>query len=75
MDIAREKKNLIDWLEQLDDERIINRIKAIKERGHFYPHNLSEEEIRERLKASEEDIKYGRVYTQEEVMKRFNLDE
>lgn len=73
MDITHKKKNLIEWLTNLKDERLVDQLLLIMKHGQAYPIGLSNEEIRDRLLAAEEDIKYGRVMSQEEVEAKFEL--
>jgi hypothetical protein len=71
MDIAVKKVELIEWLARLQDETIIQRIEALKKGSikDVYEFRVprTKEELQKKLDRSEEDIKAGRVHTQQEV--------
>lgn len=72
MNLDKEKKILIDWINKLNDEYIIERIKMLKD-------NLKEtdwwEEISDEEKASIErgleDVQQGRISSHEKVKKNY----
>lgn len=80
MDISVKKIDLIEWLTRLQDERLLEKIDHLRKESiqESYqsrtPGTL--EELQEKLDRSEEDIKAGRVYSQQEVeqffKKKFN---
>lgn len=72
MNLDKEKKILIDWINKLNDEYIIERIKMLKD-------NLKEtdwwKEISDEEKASIErgleDVQQGRISSHEKVKKNY----
>lgn len=80
MDLQAEKLHLIEWLAQLKDEEIIHRIKALRakaqkgDKGKVVAYAadgspLTLKAYNERLKKAEEDIRAGRVTSQEDLEK------
>ncbi len=74
MNIQAIKQSLIEWLAQLKDEKTIRQLQTIREQSFVkdYEANLApftEKEFAERMKASEEDIKYGRTNSLEDFAK------
>lgn len=74
MNIQAIKLSLIEWLVKLKDEKTIQELQAIREKEFVknYEKNLkpfTEEEFSGRMKASEEDIKYGRTISLEDFAK------
>lgn len=76
MDIQAEKLQLIEWLAQLQDEEVISRIKALRrkvvtnEKVVAYTADgrpLTEKAYNERLEKGEEDIRMGRMTSQEDL--------
>ena len=71
MDIAVKKIELIDWLIRVKDEKLIQRIEALREdsaRENYearMPKTMDELEIK--LKLSRQDIEAGCVHSQKEV--------
>lgn len=66
MNLHTTKLSLIDWLIHLKDENLINEVQAIREKEFVkkYEQELkpfSEEEFKQRILATEEDIRYGRT--------------
>lgn len=72
MNLKAEKEKLIDWLQNLDDETTIARIKLLKD---SLPENGWWEELSEAEKASIErglaDVEAGRIISHADVMKRY----
>lgn len=75
MNIALKKIELIEWLARVQDEKLIQRIEALRKGSvsEAYESRIpkSMEDLQEKLNRSEEDIKAGRVHTQEEVKSYF----
>lgn len=71
MDIAVKKVELIEWLVRLQDETLIQRIKALKKGSVKDAYELripkTQEDREKKLDRSKQDIDAGRVLTQEEV--------
>lgn len=65
MDISVEKKNIVQWIQAIDDEKIIEKILSFKEQNEvsFFENQL----IQKGLK----DVSSGNVSSHEEVKKRF----
>jgi predicted transcriptional regulator len=65
MNITVEKQNLLQWIQDLTDEKIIERILSIKENDEVstYENQLIQKGL--------EDISNGNVSAHEEVKKRF----
>jgi hypothetical protein len=75
MDIALKKVELIEWLVRLQDEKLIQRIETLK-RGsikELYDQRMPKtvEELDAKLSQSENDIKEGKVHSQEDVESYF----
>ncbi len=70
MNIQTEKLALIQWLAQLSDERIIERIKQLRKQEEDWWDALSEEEKAE-IHEGIEQSKRGETIPHDEVMKRF----
>lgn len=75
------RSSLIEQLNQIDDERLLTRIKNLinnfmeaKERKR-YPAQMTIEELEEVLKKSQDDFKNGRYMTTEQLRKRHPLCE
>lgn len=75
------RSSLIEQLNQIDDERLLTRIKNLinnfmeaKERKR-YPAQMTIEELKEILKKSQEESKLGLGMTTEELRKRHPLCE
>ena len=75
MNIASKKIELIEWLARVQDEKLIQRIEALRKGSvsAVYESRVpkSMEDVQEKLDRSEEDIKAGRVHTQEQVRSYF----
>jgi len=75
MDIAVKKVELIEWLARLQDESLLQRIDALRKGSvkQVYESRIpkSQQEIQQKLDRSEEDIKAGRVHSQQDVEKYF----
>jgi len=75
MDIAVKKVELIEWLARLQDESLLQRIDALRKGSvkQVYESRIpkSQEELQQKLDRSEEDIKAGRVHSQQDVEKYF----
>jgi DNA-binding MarR family transcriptional regulator len=67
--IARQKYDIISWVTRLEDRKLINRLhrEATKEKGEII--RLSPTQL-EMIKMSEDDIKNGRIVSEEELNKR-----
>lgn len=71
MDLKTEKKKLIDWLQTIEDEATIERLKLVKDAAdEDWKANLSTQEI-EAIEEGLADIEAGRVTPHEEVRKRY----
>ncbi len=71
MNLKAEKKKLIDWIEALDDETTIEKIKLVKDStDEDWKAELSAAEI-EAIEEGLADIEAGRVIPHEEVRKRY----
>jgi hypothetical protein len=75
MNIALKKIELIEWLARVQDEKLLQRIEALRKGSvnEAYESRTpkSMEDLQEKLSRSEDDIKAGRVHTQEEVKSYF----
>ncbi|HET8809554.1 MAG TPA: hypothetical protein VFM65_04740 [Flavobacteriaceae bacterium] len=73
MDIQLEKYKLLEWLIGLKDERIITKIKTIRETSvsSEWTNAISEKEKTLIMKGLK-DIEQGNVHTHEEVMREIN---
>ena len=75
MDIAIKKVELIEWLARLQDEKLIQRIEALKKGSikELYEQRTPKtmEEVQAKLDRSERDIQSGKVHSQEEVESYF----
>ncbi|MCW5910590.1 MAG: hypothetical protein KIT62_05920 [Cyclobacteriaceae bacterium] len=75
MDIAVKKVELIEWLARLQDEKLIQRIEALKKKSvndmyeQRMPKNFTQ--LVEKLKESEHDVMEGNVHAQESVENYF----
>jgi len=65
MDIAVEKKNIVQWIQAIDDEKIIEKILSFKEKNEVL---LFENQL---IQKGLNDISSGNVSAHEEVKKRF----
>jgi len=72
MNIEREKLKLIEWISNLKDDSIIERIKILKENQlvRDWWDEISEEE-KTAIEKGLEDIKAGRVIPQKDVRKEY----
>lgn len=71
MDIKQEKKKLVEWLDTIDDEATIERLKLVKDMSdHDWKLGLSTLEI-EAIEEGLADIEAGRTIPHEEVRKRY----
>ena len=73
MDIQLKKLELIEWIAQISDVNIISKMDKIR-RTYLSMSNenikpMSVEEFYASIERAEEDIRSGRIYTQEEVEK------
>jgi len=78
MNVQAEKFKLIEWLVQLQDLEVIQRIQALKNAAEVAEYEaslkpMSVEELVARAEEANEDIKAGRVYTREEVESSLGL--
>lgn len=74
MELLRKKLSLIEWLAALNDESIINKVEEIRKSTFIKKYEdslkpLTEDQLRKRIQASEDDIKYGRTSTLEDIEK------
>ena len=71
MDLALKKIELIEWLSRLQDEKLIQKIEDLRKGSAKEAYELripkTTAKLQEKLDRSEEDIKSGRVHSQEEV--------
>ncbi len=71
MDIAVKKIELIEWLARLQDESLIQKIEVLRKGSikDIYEQRMlkTKEGLREKLAQAEQDIKTGKVHSQEEV--------
>nr|WP_315195121.1 hypothetical protein [uncultured Flavobacterium sp.] len=65
MDISIEKKNIVQWIQAIDDEKIIEKILSFKEKNEVS--SFENQLIQKGLN----DIESGNVSSHEEVKKRF----
>ena len=65
MDISVEKKNIVQWIQGIDDEKIIEKILSFKEKSEvlFFENQLIQKGLN--------DVSSGNVSSHEEVKKRF----
>lgn len=75
MSISDKKIKLIEWLSRLQDERLLMQIDALRKGSsrELYESMIpkTEEELREKIRKSEEAIEAGRIYAQEDVLTYF----
>jgi Txe/YoeB family toxin of Txe-Axe toxin-antitoxin module len=69
MDIQSEKLKVIEKLLKTQDEELIEKINSLLNEAILKP--MTMEELQEKLKKSERDIKEGRVHAHEEVVSYF----
>ena len=74
MNLQTEKLRLIEWVSKLQDVELVKRLLEIKQAGEAAAYEASlkpmtVEELLARSRASDEDIKAGRVYDIDEVLK------
>lgn len=67
MDITIEKQNILHWIKNLKDEKIIEKILDLKEETEVS--DFENQTIKKGLK----DIQEGRFSSHEEVMERFKM--
>ena len=71
MDIAVKKIELIEWLAGLQDESLIQKIEVLRKSSirDIYEQRMPKtmEGLQEKLDRSEQDIKEGKVHSQEEI--------
>jgi predicted transcriptional regulator len=65
MDISIEKKNIVQWIQAIDDEKIIEKILSFKEKNEVS--SFEKQLIQKGLN----DVESGNVSSHEEVKKRF----
>ncbi len=75
MDLAIKKIELIEWLARIQDEKIISEIEALKKGTVKIAYDLrmprTAHDLQAKIDRSEEDIKEGRTYQQDEVASYF----
>ena len=71
MDLQAKKLSLIEWLIQLKDEAVINKIDTFREMVSSYDptKRKSIEELYSELEKSEKDLKEGRITSLEDLEK------
>jgi hypothetical protein len=74
MNVQAIKLGLIEWLVRLQDEKTIKELQTIREKEFVRDYERSlkpftEKEFSDRVRASEEDIKYGRTISLEDFVK------
>lgn len=67
MDISIEKKNIIQWIQKIDDEKSIQEILCFKEKNEF---SFFENQL---IQKGLNDVSSGNVSSNEEVKKRFEV--
>ncbi|TRX42324.1 hypothetical protein [Flavobacterium restrictum] len=67
MDISIEKKNIIQWIQKIDDEKSIQEILGFKEKNEF---SFFENQL---IQKGLNDVSSGNVSSNEEVKKRFEV--
>ncbi|NVJ48511.1 MAG: hypothetical protein HWE07_15350 [Cytophagia bacterium] len=72
MDFAERKIGIINWLLRVSDVETINKIESLQHESSEYPTELKGNSLEERLRLSEEDVKYGRLSSQDDVEDYFN---
>ena len=77
MDIQVKKLELIEWIAQISDINIISKMDKIR-RTYLIMSNdnikpMTVKEFYASIERAEEDIKSGRIYTQEEVEKESEI--
>lgn len=65
MDISVEKKNIVQWIQGIDDEKIIEKILSLKEKNEVL--SFENQLVQKGLN----DISLGNVSSHEEVKTRF----
>lgn len=75
MTIAEKKVDLISWLSTLQDEEILDQLESIRKKAAVEKYQksllpMSMEEFENRVAESEEDLRAGRIISQEELKKR-----
>ncbi|HMI66007.1 MAG TPA: hypothetical protein VK517_08235 [Cyclobacteriaceae bacterium] len=75
MDIAVKKIELIEWLARLQDESLLQKIEVLRKGSikDIYEQRMpkTKEGLQKKLDRSEQDIKTGRVHSQEDVESLF----
>lgn len=67
-----EKKELVDWLNNLEDPELVRIIKSIKESSESpISWNKLPEEVKAGIQRAEEDFKHGRFKSSEEIWKKY----
>ena len=73
MDMQVKKLELIEWIAQISDIKIISKMDKIRRTYLTMPNEnikpMTVKEFYASIERAEEDIKSGRIYTQEEVEK------
>ena len=75
MDLAERKINIINWLLRVSDTNTISKIESLQQETSEYPTELKGDALEERLRLSDEDIRYGRLSSQGDVEAYFNSKE
>jgi hypothetical protein len=74
MNVQSVKLSLIEWLVRLQDEKTIRELQSFREKEFVKDYEkglkpFSEKEFAERMRVSEEDIKYNRTISLEDFVK------
>lgn len=72
--LSLKKLTLIEWLSQVQDEAIVNKIEAIRKKMRIKTYEaelkpMSAKALQARAKKANEDIAAGRVFTTEQLEK------
>lgn len=75
MDIAVKKVELIEWLTRLQDEKLIQKIEALKKNSvsDVYEQRMPKTaaQLQQKLKLAENDVKEGNIHVHESVENYF----
>ena len=74
MNLHSAKLSLIDWLIHLSDENLLKEVQSVRNKEFVKEYEkqlkpFSEEELKKRVMASEEDIKYNKTTLLEDYFK------
>ncbi len=72
MSIKTDKLQIIEDILKVEDGNLIKRIQHLLDKRHHDPKaKMSFEELQEKINRSEEDVKDGKLYVHEDVVKYF----